>query len=318
MNIKLSDNIRAFRKARSLTQEQLAEALGVTAGAVYKWEAKLSTPDIGLIIELADLFDTSVDVLLGYEIKNNTQKDMVMRMKEFMHNRDDQALTEAEKALTRYPNCFDIVYQSATIYHVFGLINRDKKLQWRTIRLMERAILLIDQNTDPEISKLYIYIDMANIYFSIGEAEKAVELLKSNNPCGINDAVIGQTLASVCDLPEAAVPYLSMALLNNITSFTLIAMGYCNVYFKNRKFADAVDILRAALVFLNISENRKRAVFSTEQALFFISALPMRRSNSAKPMRRGNHYVLQRERQMSLIVCRIIRETASALFRKMR
>lgn len=39
MNIKLADNIRAFRKARSLTQEQLAEALGVTVGAVYKWEA---------------------------------------------------------------------------------------------------------------------------------------------------------------------------------------------------------------------------------------------------------------------------------------
>ena len=69
--MQLSNNIRAFRKERSLTQEQLAQALGVTAGAVYKWEAGLSTPDISLIMELADLFDTSVDVLLGYEVKNN-------------------------------------------------------------------------------------------------------------------------------------------------------------------------------------------------------------------------------------------------------
>ena len=44
MNMKLSENIRTFRKERSLTQEGLAEALGVTAGAVYKWEAGLSTP----------------------------------------------------------------------------------------------------------------------------------------------------------------------------------------------------------------------------------------------------------------------------------
>lgn len=92
MNIKLSDNIRAFRKARSLTQQQLADALGVTVGAVYKWEANLSTPDLSLLVELADLFDTSVDVLLGYEIENNKQKAMVVRLKELMRDRDERAL----------------------------------------------------------------------------------------------------------------------------------------------------------------------------------------------------------------------------------
>ena len=71
MKMRLAENIRAFRKERSLTQEQLSEALGVTAGAVYKWEAKLSIPELELIIQMADFFDTSVDVLLGYEVKDN-------------------------------------------------------------------------------------------------------------------------------------------------------------------------------------------------------------------------------------------------------
>lgn len=44
MEMKLAENIRGYRKQRGLTQEQLAEALGVTVGAVHKWEAKLSTP----------------------------------------------------------------------------------------------------------------------------------------------------------------------------------------------------------------------------------------------------------------------------------
>ena len=39
MTIQLAQNIRTFRKQRALTQEQLAEVLGVTVGAVYKWEA---------------------------------------------------------------------------------------------------------------------------------------------------------------------------------------------------------------------------------------------------------------------------------------
>ena len=68
MDIMLAENIRRLRKERSLTQEQLAEVLGVTTGAVYKWEARLSMPELNLIMELADFFDTSVDVLLGYEM----------------------------------------------------------------------------------------------------------------------------------------------------------------------------------------------------------------------------------------------------------
>lgn len=42
MKMKLAENIRALRKERSLTQEQLAEVLRVTTGAVYKWEAGVS------------------------------------------------------------------------------------------------------------------------------------------------------------------------------------------------------------------------------------------------------------------------------------
>ena len=38
MNLNLSETIRRFRKARGLTQEQLAEALDVSVGAVSKWE----------------------------------------------------------------------------------------------------------------------------------------------------------------------------------------------------------------------------------------------------------------------------------------
>ena len=66
MKIRIAENIKNLRKAHSLTQEQMAEALGVTVGAVYKWEAGLSMPEIKLIMEIADFFEISVDILLGY------------------------------------------------------------------------------------------------------------------------------------------------------------------------------------------------------------------------------------------------------------
>lgn len=42
MQFRLAHNIRRFRKEKNLTQEQLAEIMGVTLGAVYKWEAGVS------------------------------------------------------------------------------------------------------------------------------------------------------------------------------------------------------------------------------------------------------------------------------------
>ena len=99
MEIRLAENIRAFRKARGLTQEQLAEVMGVTVGAVYKWEARLSLPELNLLIEMADFFDVSVDALLGYEMKDNGLAATVARLEACHRGRDRQGLAVAEKAL---------------------------------------------------------------------------------------------------------------------------------------------------------------------------------------------------------------------------
>ena len=65
MKIALAKNIRALRRERGLTQERLAEMLGVTVGAVHKWETGLSQPELATPIELAGVFSVSVDALLG-------------------------------------------------------------------------------------------------------------------------------------------------------------------------------------------------------------------------------------------------------------
>ena len=58
MELQISENIKRMRKNRAMTQEQLAEALGVTVGAVYKWENGLSTPEIRMLVEtIRAIFD---------------------------------------------------------------------------------------------------------------------------------------------------------------------------------------------------------------------------------------------------------------------
>ncbi len=65
MNIAM--NIQRLRKEQKLTQEQLAEKLGVSAQAVSKWENGITYPDITLIPELAELFEVSIEEIFGTE-----------------------------------------------------------------------------------------------------------------------------------------------------------------------------------------------------------------------------------------------------------
>ena len=65
MEKTLGKTISTHRKRLGLTQDQLAEQLGVTAQAVSKWENDISCPDIAMLPKLAGIFGISIDTLLG-------------------------------------------------------------------------------------------------------------------------------------------------------------------------------------------------------------------------------------------------------------
>jgi transcriptional regulator with XRE-family HTH domain len=65
MENTLGTRIATLRKEKGLTQEELAEKLGVSSQAVSKWENDLSCPDIMLLPQLSKIFDTTVDELLS-------------------------------------------------------------------------------------------------------------------------------------------------------------------------------------------------------------------------------------------------------------
>lgn len=66
----LGENIKSLRKAKGLSQEELAVKLNVVRQTVSKWEKGLSVPDSGMLISLADALDTSVSILLGETVQD--------------------------------------------------------------------------------------------------------------------------------------------------------------------------------------------------------------------------------------------------------
>ena len=250
MAFALSDNIRSLRKSRGLTQEQLAEALGVTAGAVYKWEARLSLPELPMLVQMADFFDTSVDALIGYMIKDNRRDATLARLRDLRHTKDARGIDEAEKAVMRYPNCFDVVYQSALMMQVFALEQDDKALAGRAMALFERALLMIEQNNDSEVSELTIHVSMAECDLMLGHKEQALETLKANNPMGMNNTMIGMWAITHCDRVEEAENYLSRALLENVSRLFTMTMGFLTLYDKQKRWSEARKLARWMLAII--------------------------------------------------------------------
>lgn len=73
-NAILCTKIAELRKSSGLTQDALAEKLGVTFQAVSKWENALSCPDISLLPRIAEIFDVSIDALFGLKPKDPEPK----------------------------------------------------------------------------------------------------------------------------------------------------------------------------------------------------------------------------------------------------
>ncbi len=69
--MSLGTNIQQLRKAAGLSQEQLADLIGVSRQAVSKWETDQSTPDVDKLLLLCDTFHVSSDELLGTCVSDN-------------------------------------------------------------------------------------------------------------------------------------------------------------------------------------------------------------------------------------------------------
>ncbi len=82
----LSENIKNFRKVKGMSQEELAEKLGVVRQTVSKWEQNLSVPDSEMLIKIAEVFEVSVSNLLGETVETKDTKSELAEISQKLEN----------------------------------------------------------------------------------------------------------------------------------------------------------------------------------------------------------------------------------------
>ncbi len=119
MNIKIGEKIIELRKTKKMTQEQLADLLGVSAPAVSKWETNSSYPDITMLCPLARALGTNVDTLLSYEETLSEEKQgqyMTEIIEMIRKGKEKEAEERLEQLLHSYPSATSLKFSAIAAF----------------------------------------------------------------------------------------------------------------------------------------------------------------------------------------------------------
>lgn len=101
--MNISDRIQTLRKAKGMSQEQLADAVGVSRQAVSKWESEQASPDLDKVVIMSELFDVTTDYILKgiepVEVQDHKTMADVIDQKILTENNGQRAKTVFKYAL---------------------------------------------------------------------------------------------------------------------------------------------------------------------------------------------------------------------------
>ncbi len=163
-----AENLKKYRIMKNLTQEDIAGYLNITPQSVSKWERGETYPDITLLPALANIFNTSIDPLIGMDTIRAVEARRHIHKKANNFMRSNQ-LDEAEKvyrdALLIYPTKPGMILGLAGVLALKGNMEE-------AIELIEKGLPL----SDNEKQKATMRAALCFLYLKHGEAEKAKRL----------------------------------------------------------------------------------------------------------------------------------------------
>lgn len=161
MNVNLGNKIRELRKARNISQEVLAQYLGVSFQAVSKWENETAMPDVALIPAIASFFGVSTDDLFNYNRLEVERRVYAICEDAFTFRFSDPARSETilREGLKQYPGN-DII-----LNNLLTVLEQDPARSEETISICKT---LIEGTKDDEVKYDALRI-LADTYHRTGQ-----------------------------------------------------------------------------------------------------------------------------------------------------
>lgn len=183
-NVNIGEVIRHYRKARNLTQEQVAKSLGVTPPAVNKWERGASLPDVALLAPLSRLLGISCDTLLTYK-ENLSLNEINQLCQQAQQKLETETFAEvvdwAHSQMKSYPNCEQLALNLMTLLDAWRAVklNDDSAYAEFIRHCLEQLLANGSQPIRTKAAELLFNIDLRQENYA--QAEKYLSYFPVDN-----------------------------------------------------------------------------------------------------------------------------------------
>ena len=204
--ITLGSNIKKYRKDRKITQEQLAEVLGVSDQAVSRWENCTTYPDIELLPTIAHYFGVTMDELMGMEAyKDESDIAEILKKREELRNRGEvvKSYEMLRKAVKRYPKNYELL--SALVADLCFANVYNEEIRLNNLHEAERLIdRILAECQDEQIcrnmigEKVYLLNWLERTDEAVALAEKALPEMKDARESYLKHILTGEKKRAFC------------------------------------------------------------------------------------------------------------------------
>ena len=179
--MSIGSTIKALRREKDMTQEQLADLLGLTSAAVSGWECDRNSPDISQIPLLSHIFGVSADVLLGIDL--SVQEEKIHKIiVEAEKCSAKEAVEVYKQGLVEFPASYELMLHLALSLDFAGEPETHNSRTQERIALFER----IREGTKDAYLKNCAEGWLCRIYLNQGERDKAKKIAESIPTCMFN------------------------------------------------------------------------------------------------------------------------------------
>ena len=236
--LNLSDNIIRLRHEKKLTQEELADFMGVTKASVSKWEKGINTPDLLLLPRLAAYFDVTVDELIGYEAQlsgEQIRRQYAELSKDFAALPFADVLEKVRTLAHKYYACYPFLLQLSILYlNHYMLAETEEERRSLLLEAVGWCERILENCSDVGVCSDAVVLK-AGLHLQLGKAAEAIEALEPsadpNRLAGQNGNLLVQAYQLAGDTKKAR--------------------SYAQV----RQYLDLLNLIGDAMVALSLNEN---------------------------------------------------------------
>ena len=262
----IDTKIAELRKARGISQEQLAELLNTSRQAVSKWERGESYPDIDKLKDRAVYFNVSIDYLLGHDIESVSVQSFIAKLNACEESKTFSiSLEEIRLIVSTNPNHFELLLAAGSYLLHSWSASPMTDVADAVVEYGKKALLVFLPNNKQNVKRNDIQQAIAIGYMLKNDYQSARDYLLQNNVSGANE------LLAECELEldhdEQASVLASGLFLDAISRIINGHLIQIRVLLRSDKAEEALDLATWSINFIH--SVGKREDFFLEMVYYF-------------------------------------------------